>query len=196
MRIDECTFIDWQLELLAQQGVKRVVLCVGHLGEQIVQHVATRRYGLAISVSFDGLEPIGTYGAIKNALPQLGFVFGVLYGDVYPLYSIKAMNEAFYNSDASALMAVHSPGQGNAHYELDGLITDFGQAGKWKYGDAGFSMFEAESFTRDRNYRDLGELCRELALTGFLEGVPVTEPVYEIGSVAGLTRFRDYVLCR
>ena len=32
-------FVDWQLALLAKAGAKRVVFCVGHLGEMIEDHL-------------------------------------------------------------------------------------------------------------------------------------------------------------
>ncbi len=69
---------------MKSQGVERVVLCVGHLGEQIKAAVGDgRALGLAIDYSFDGGELLGTGGALKQALPLLGERFFVLNGDSY-----------------------------------------------------------------------------------------------------------------
>ena len=60
-------FIFHQLRLLKDQGIDRVVLCVGHLGEQVEALVGDGRdLGLLIQYSFDGIELLGTGGAIKK----------------------------------------------------------------------------------------------------------------------------------
>ena len=78
LRIAGRPFIFHQLELLKNQGVDRVVLCVGHLGDQVKAAVGDgRALGLAINYSFDGGELLGTGGALKRALPLLGDRFFV-----------------------------------------------------------------------------------------------------------------------
>ena len=43
-------FVDYQLEWLARQGVRRVVLCVGHLGAMIAAAVGDgARVGLSVT---------------------------------------------------------------------------------------------------------------------------------------------------
>ncbi len=77
-------FIFHQLEMLKQQGVERIVLCVGHLGEQIRHMVGHgQALGLSIEYSFDGRKLLGTGGALRQALPLLGDSFFVLNGDSY-----------------------------------------------------------------------------------------------------------------
>src|SRR5271170_1674359 len=77
-------FIVHQLRLLQRKGVQKVVLCVGHLGEQIERCIGDgRQFGLQVAYSFDGKTLMGTGGALRRALPMLGQVFFVLYGDSY-----------------------------------------------------------------------------------------------------------------
>lgn len=77
-------FVIHQLRLLQSKGVRRVVLCVGHLGEQVERAVGSgSALGVQVDYSFDGPVLRGTAGAIKNALPQLGEAFFVMYGDSY-----------------------------------------------------------------------------------------------------------------
>ena len=64
-------FLEHQLGLLRQQGVSRVVLCVGHLGEMI-QDAFGYGSGIEIAYSFDGPVLLGTAGAVRQALPMLG----------------------------------------------------------------------------------------------------------------------------
>jgi NDP-sugar pyrophosphorylase family protein len=42
-------FVDHQLALLVRRGVRRVVFCLGHLGEQVEEYVGDgSRYGLVV----------------------------------------------------------------------------------------------------------------------------------------------------
>ena len=77
-------FLTHQLRLLRSQGIRRVVLCLGHLGEKIQEEFGTgTQYGMKIDYSFDGPQLLGTGGALKRALPLLPNEFFVLYGDSY-----------------------------------------------------------------------------------------------------------------
>src|SRR5512134_984993 len=66
-------FIFRQLDYLHGQGVARVVVCSGYLGDQIEAAVGDgRAFGLDIRHSIDGPVLLGTGGALKQALPLLG----------------------------------------------------------------------------------------------------------------------------
>jgi NDP-sugar pyrophosphorylase family protein len=100
-------FIGHQLQLLARQGVERVVLCIGHLGAMVQQFVGDgRRFGLQVQYSLDGDVPLGTGGALRHALTLLGERFFVLYGDSYLRSPMRPVQEAFLAADAPALMCV------------------------------------------------------------------------------------------
>ena len=60
-------FADWQLELLAGQGVERVLYSIGHKGEMLREHVGDgSRWGLAVSYVDEGTELRGTGGALRR----------------------------------------------------------------------------------------------------------------------------------
>ena len=66
-------FVDHQLALLQRRGLRRVVFCVGHLGEQIVAHVGDgARFGMRVEYTFDGPRLLGTGGALRRAAVLLG----------------------------------------------------------------------------------------------------------------------------
>src|SRR5579863_4035975 len=65
----------YQLELLYSRGIRRAVLCIGHLGEIIQRDVGSEKFGIKLDYSFDGPKLVGTGGAIKRALPLLGEEF-------------------------------------------------------------------------------------------------------------------------
>jgi len=69
-------FIFHQLDLLQSQGIEQVVICIGHLGEQIEAAVGDgSAFGLQVRYSSDGAQLLGTGGALRQALPLLGVVF-------------------------------------------------------------------------------------------------------------------------
>ncbi len=89
-------FLAHQLELLRRQGVKHVVLCVGYLGEMIQDQFGDGSgSGVRLEYSFDGATPLGTGGALKQALPLLGEKFFALYGDSYLPIDFKPIAEFF-----------------------------------------------------------------------------------------------------
>jgi D-glycero-alpha-D-manno-heptose 1-phosphate guanylyltransferase len=63
-------FLAYVLDHLADQGVRRVVLCTGYLGEQVEAAFGTRYRGLTLAYSREP-APLGTGGALRLALPKL-----------------------------------------------------------------------------------------------------------------------------
>src|SRR5262245_2882952 len=62
-------FAAHQLRWLAAQGVRRVTIAIGHLGEQVRTFVRDgARFGLAVTYSDDGDAPLGTGGALRRAI--------------------------------------------------------------------------------------------------------------------------------
>ena len=100
-------FIAHQLRLLRREGLERVVLCVGHLGEMIREFVGDgARFDLTVEYSFDGDRLLGTGGALRQALPLLPDTFFVLYGDSYLDIAFEPVLAAFRRCGAAAMMTV------------------------------------------------------------------------------------------
>jgi MurNAc alpha-1-phosphate uridylyltransferase len=77
--------LGWQLRALARAGVRRVLINLGWLGEQIRAAVEDgSSYGLSVKYSDEGYPPLETGGGVFNALPLLGEgPFLVVNGDVW-----------------------------------------------------------------------------------------------------------------
>ena len=76
-------FLDIIINFLAAQGFKRFILCIGYRGEYIQRYYRARKTNLEFIFSKE-LYPLGTGGAIKNALNLIkNDVFLVLNGDSY-----------------------------------------------------------------------------------------------------------------
>src|SRR5437867_3094320 len=65
-------FVAHQLRSLARQEITDIVICAGHLGEQIAEYVGDgTRFGCSVRYSFDGDRPLGTGGALRKAMRLL-----------------------------------------------------------------------------------------------------------------------------
>jgi D-glycero-alpha-D-manno-heptose 1-phosphate guanylyltransferase len=64
-------FLSYLLDQLRAAGIRRVVLCIGHLGEQIRAVFGSSYRGIDLVYSQEP-SPIGTGGALRHALPLLG----------------------------------------------------------------------------------------------------------------------------
>ena len=101
-------FLFHLLDLLRMQEVRRLVICVGHLGDQIVSAIGRgREFGVSVDYSFDGELLLGTGGALKKAAPLLGEDFMVLNGDTYLNCDYSAAYAAFVASGKNGLMCVY-----------------------------------------------------------------------------------------
>ena len=100
-------FFSHQIRLLSKAGLKRLVLCVGYLGEQVEALYGDGSvWGVSIEYSFDGPRLLGTGGALIRALPKLGDAFYVLYGDSYLPIDYLAVGRSFLASGKQGLMTV------------------------------------------------------------------------------------------
>jgi len=195
-------FLFHQLALLRSRGVRRVVLCVGHLGEQIRAAVGDGRgFGLAVSYSFDGATLLGTGGALKRALPLLGREFFVLYGDAYLPCSLTRIESAYFTAGRPALMAVlrneNRWDRSNVVF-ADGAVVAYDKHSSrddMLHVDFGISVL-SEGVLRDysdADVFDLSDLCRDLAARGHLAALEMSERFFEIGSLAGMRDTEEYL---
>src|SRR5207249_156434 len=69
-------FVDHQLDLLRRRGCRRIVLCLGHFGEQVVEHIKSgTRFNLDVKYSFDGEQLLKTSRALRRAASLLGELY-------------------------------------------------------------------------------------------------------------------------
>ena len=193
-------FLAHQLRLLQRQGIPRVVICCGYLGEMIREFAGDgSRFGVPLAYSFDGPSLRGTAGALRQALPLLGDRFFTLYGDSYLPTDFAAAGRAWLASAKDGLMTVfRNEGQwdsSNVEFE-DGRVLRYDKKNKtpaMHFIDYGLGAFHAHAFDRmspDRPH-DLATLYRELLAADRLCGFEVRERFYEIGSFAGIQELSE-----
>ena len=202
VKVADRPFVFHQLDWLREEGVRRVVLCVGFLGEQIRDAVGDgRRFGLAVDYSFDGDQLLGTGGALKKALPQLGQAFFVLYGDSYLRCSLADVESAFRAAGMPALMTVlRNGGQWDRSNVLfkDGHLVRFDKRNpspEMHHIDYGLSVLQSNLFGSygDVERIDLADVFMALSERNELAAFEVRERFYEIGSQAGLKETEEFL---
>jgi len=195
-------FIHHQLDLLKRKGIRRAVVCAGHLGEQIQAYVKNgSSLGLTVSYSFDGASLLGTGGALRKAAPLLGDVFWVTYGDAYLDADYAAVLEFFRGRSSPGLMTVyHNENQWDQSNILyaGGQILNYDKkrpTPDMKHIDYGLSLLSREvldGIPAGKAF-DLADLYAALVKSGQMLGYEVDRRFYEIGSPEGLRETRAYL---
>ncbi|HSN24826.1 MAG TPA: sugar phosphate nucleotidyltransferase [Kofleriaceae bacterium] len=195
-------FVLRQLALLRRHGITRVVMCVGHLAEQIEAVVGDgHALGLDVAYSHDGPRLVGTGGALRQALPLLGDAFLVMYGDSYLTCDYAAVARTFEASDALGLMTVfRNDGRfdaSNVRYER-GRILQYDKTPGLRgmtHIDYGLGALRAAAFAgyAEGQPLDLARVYQDLLARDQLIGFEVHERFYEIGSANGLEDTRRFI---
>lgn len=188
-------FFSHQLRLLQQAGLRHVILCVGHLGQMIVDRYGDGTpWGIRIEYSFDGPQLLGTGGALIRALPLLGDAFYVLYGDSYLPVDYPAVGRAFLAAGRPGLMTVY---ENAGRYDTSNVWFDGGRiraydkqnrSPEMRHIDYGLGVLHRralDGWPRDTAV-DLAAVYGRLVASGELAGYEVQQRFYEIGSPEGL----------
>jgi len=195
-------FLQHQIELLKRQGIRDIVLCVGHLAEQVQDYFGDGRWlGVRIKYSEEKGSLLGTAGAIKKAEPLLGDDFFLMYGDSYLMIDYQEIMRYFRRFHRLGLMVVwknidrlersNVSAKGN-------LVTAYNKDRKSSdmvYINYGLSVLRKEAlvfippgrpFSQEEFYRILIDRRELLAFE-------VGQRFYEIGSPRGLEEFEMLV---
>jgi NDP-sugar pyrophosphorylase family protein len=126
-------FLAYLLDQLAEAGVRRVVLCTGHLAERVVAGLGEQYAGISLIHSRED-QPLGTAGALRQAQSHIDSETAiVLNGDSY----CQADLSGFYaqhvarNAAGSLLLVRQTNTQSFGRVELDseGKIERFLEKG-------------------------------------------------------------------
>jgi NDP-sugar pyrophosphorylase family protein len=196
------SFAVHQLRLLHSKGIRRVVLCVGHLGELIQRAIGDgAALGLQVDYSFDGPSLLGTAGAVRNALAKLGDSFFVMYGDSYLPCDYAAIVRNFESEGVLGMMTVfRNEGKwdkSNVEFEAGEILaySKTNRTSRMRYIDYGLGVFRSEAFQGLPAGRacDLTELYADLLHRKQLAAFEVQERFYEIGSPSGLRETSEFL---
>jgi NDP-sugar pyrophosphorylase family protein len=205
---ESMVFADVHLKWVASRGFRRVILAIGHLGEQIRAYCGDgSRWNLEISYIDDGKVPLGTGGAVRAALdPKLSLDFEILavtYGDTILSVDTEEFLRKFAAAPwADAAMTLFKntvPGHVcnidfGSHLSGERMIYDkIHPNAEWSYIDYGFLALRRkaiEGLTTEKTPLDLAEPLAELSRAGKVLGFPVATRFWEIGSPEALNEFQ------
>jgi len=188
-------FFSHQIRLLKKSGLTKLVLCVGYLGERIVELYGDgSKWGVSIDYSFDGPKLLGTGGALIQALPKLGETFYVLYGDSYLPIDYLGVGDAFLGSGKLGLMTVFENSElydaSNVWFEGNAIraYDKKNKVPQMRHIDYGLGVFRKDAFDGfpQNAVVDLAEVQMALLARGELAGFQIAQRFYEIGSHSGL----------
>lgn len=129
----ELTFLDILITSLERSGVDEIVLCEGYLHDQITTHIQkVWQANTAIFFKFAReYEPLGTGGAVKNALDLLEDSFLLMNGDSYAQFDLPAFMENHIRKGKSISMLVkkvqNSTRYGSVVLGNENIVTGFGE---------------------------------------------------------------------
>jgi NDP-sugar pyrophosphorylase family protein len=198
-------FLAHVIELLRGQGLSRLLLLVGHHGDQIEKAVGDgSALGVQLRYCFDGPRLLGTGGALRAALPKLEDEFLVLYGDTFLDIDYQAVISAFRTSRMPALMTVlHNQGRwdtSNVEFR-DGKLIRYSKRDRtpaMQYIDYGLAALRKEAIAElpESQRADLADLYSRLVAEGRMAGFEVFERFYEIGTPEALAETERYLAKR
>jgi NDP-sugar pyrophosphorylase family protein len=198
-------FIEHQLLLLREHGIRRVVLCLGYRGEQVEAFLGDgSRLGLSVVYSHDGPQLLGTGGALRRAAPLLGTLFWIMYGDSYMDIEYRRVLDVFAASPALGLMTVL---RNENRWDRSNVVFRDGRLVRYDkrestpdmtHIDYGVALLRATALERipAGTPYDLADLYGALVAEGQMIGYEVTRRFYEIGSPEGLAETRAYLDAR
>ena len=187
-------FISRQLNYLSDQGIKDIVICVGHLGNQIKNYIGNgSKYNLNVSYSDDSDRLLGTGGSIKKACQILGEHFFILYGDSFLPVNFSLVEKAYFQEKKPALMTVlKNKGRwdkSNAYFKDKCVRYNKKKPRKnMDYIDYGLNIVRNSIFSDfpSNEVFDLADVFENLSNKSLLAGFEIYDRFYEIGSINGL----------
>jgi len=204
IEIDGKPFLEHQLELLKENDVKNVVVCVGHLGHQIKEYFKKgEKLGMNIKYGDEKENLLGTAGALKNAGDFLADEFFLMYGDSYVPVDFQAITSHFKKFNKKSLMVIYKNAdrfdKSNIEIEQD-LIKSYDKKNNqgMLFIDAGVSLLKKEilrlippsrNFPLERIYQ---HLIKEKEMLAY----QMRERFYQIGSFEGLEEFKSLIKSR
>lgn len=196
-------FLQHQIELLAAAGVRRVLLLISYLGEQIEQYFGDgSSFGCELTYSREP-SPLGTGGALKNAAAKLDDEFMVLNGDTYLAIDYGAFIRAFRGSQSLAFIVAYgkprpaSAGAPAGKVANNLAVTPEGGVTAYRkhdpagltHVDAGVIALRKEVIDRIPGGRKCSleeEIFPSLICENRMAAWVTGEPFYDMGSPAGL----------
>ena len=194
-------FIEYQINFLKKQDFKKIIISIGHYGDQIINYFNKNRIKkVNITFSQDGKELLGTGGAIKKIFKKYKGSFIILYGDSFLPIDFSKIIEAFEASNKDVLLTVY---KNNNKYDKSNVkILNkkiyYNKNYKDKdmnYIDYGVSVINSAVIKKYHFGKifDLSDLFNKLCIDDKMDYKIIKKRFYEIGSYKGINEFKSFI---
>ena len=189
-------YLERQLQLLAKQGLRDILILTAHLGGQIEAYFGDgTRLRLSIQYCREK-EPLGTGGALREARAVLDEVFVVIYGDSYLPIDYASVGRQLAASNALGALVIYHDPSGETDVRCNVAISDEGMVTRYDktaVDDPELSYIEAGVLALRRDALSLAspegkvsleqEVFPRLIAQRSLLGLPTHQRFYDIGTV-------------
>lgn len=198
-------FLTYLLQLLSDNNIDRIVLCIGYLSDQIKNYIADgKRWGVNVTYSEETERLLGTAGALKQARSLLDDHFFLINGDTYLPIDYRQVEKSFLTRHRKGLMVVYDNKENvgitnNVGLDDNLMVTIHNKRGSnasLKYIDAGVAVFKREivddivgEYPLSLESRLYAPLIKQRELAGYVTG----QRFYDIGTPEQLKTFEEYL---
>ena len=166
LKIGGITLVEDKILRLAESGITDIIINVGNLGNQIINHVGDgSKYGIKISISDEGDSPIGTGNGIRKIIDDFhGQSFIVVNADIWTNYLFIDLKKKLSADTLAHIILVNNPEHHHGDFSLsDGNVT----TGK-DFTFSGIGIYDPKLF-KTHNDKELGNILeKEKNITGEL----------------------------
>jgi NDP-sugar pyrophosphorylase family protein len=195
-------FIEYQIDLIKKQKYKKIIISVGHYGNQIINFLKKKKFkDLNITFSKDGQKALGTGGALKKIFKNNKGNFIILYGDSYLPIDLEKVQTKFIHSKKDALLTIYKNqnrfDKSNIKIKNRKILYDKHNPDKsMNYIDYGLSVLKSnviQNYCKKKKF-DLSDVFMKLCLDQKIAYYIVKKRFYEIGSYKGINDFKNYII--
>jgi len=193
--INDKPFLEHLVRYFKKQGFGRFVFCAGHLAEHIQSHFGDGSvFGVEIQYSIED-EPLGTGGALLNAIGLLDENFIVSYGDSLLPIEFAPLVDLYLKRYAEGVITVYDNhdkiARNNVRIADTGLVLEYNKENPDEFMngvEAGLSVLDRSSLKMavDKKFSMEMDIFPKLINRGRLFGLPTAQRFYDIGTPEGL----------
>lgn len=156
VKINDKPFIAYLLAKLSNHGFSHVHFCTGYLSDKVKDFVGNgSRFGLQVTYT-DEEKPLGTGGALKNAIKFLGDEFLLIQGDTYNTVDLKELAAHYRKNKYKALMVVSDnnshAGIFNANIDPKTSLITYYSKDKKEVGGSRMNCVDIGTYIFDRDF--------------------------------------------
>lgn len=200
IKIGEKYFIEHQIKLFNNAGFKDIIFSVGYKEKIIKDFIQQDKFqNINIRAISDGSTPLGTGGAVINALSEVKNEFFVTYGDSFLDIDFKSfyLHSQKYECCMVTYQNHNKYDRSNCKYLKNGTLIYDKKAHDSDFDsiDCGMLYFKKSAFN-NLNFPesfDLADLLAFKSKEGKLQGFEIHKRFFEIGSESGIQDLTKYL---